>query len=59
LPGQDIDDFLAHSPKEDDKLVVHALHGGQVKTKLSDVLEQVDNQLRIQVDLNTVEFVSK
>jgi endonuclease YncB( thermonuclease family) len=58
-PGRDIDDFLANSIKEDDQFLVHASSGGVVKSRLSDVLEQVNNQIRIQVDLNTVEFVSK
>ncbi len=58
-PGRDIDDFLMDSPKENDQFVVHASHGGQLKSRLSDVLEQINNQIRIQVDFNTVEFVSK
>jgi hypothetical protein len=58
-PGRDIDDFLADSPKENDQFIVHATHGGQLKSRLSDVLEQVNNQIRIEVDFNTVEFVSK
>lgn len=58
-PGRDIDDFLVDSPKENDQFIVHASHGGQLKSRLSDVLEQVNNQIRIQVDFNTVEFVSK
>jgi len=58
-PGRDVDDFLADSPAENDQFIVHASHGGQLKSRLSEVLEQVNNQIRIQVDLNTVEFVSK
>jgi endonuclease YncB( thermonuclease family) len=58
-PGRDIDDFLAELTREDDKFIVHASHGGQLKSRISQVLEQVNNQIRIQVDLNTVEFVSK
>ena len=58
-PGRDIDDFLFESPQENDSFVVHAAHGGKLKSKLSDVLEQVNNRIKIQVDLNTVEFVSK
>ncbi len=58
-PGRDLDDFLAASTKENDQFVVHAAMGGLVKSRLTDVLEQVNNQIRIQVDLNTVEFVSK
>jgi hypothetical protein len=58
-PGRDIDDFFMDSPKENDSFVVHASHGGQLKSRLSDVLEQVNNQIKIQVDFNTVEFVSK
>ncbi|ABK17538.1 MAG TPA: hypothetical protein PLO63_17725 [Syntrophales bacterium] len=58
-PGRDVDDFLAVSPHENDQFVVHAAHGGRLKSRLSDVLEQVNNQIKIQVDLNTVEFVSK
>jgi endonuclease YncB( thermonuclease family) len=57
--GHDIDDFLKASPKEDDEFIVDATHGGQVKSRLSEVLEQVNNQIKIQVDLNMVEFVPK
>ncbi|WP_019500971.1 hypothetical protein [Pseudanabaena sp. PCC 6802] len=58
-PGRDVDDFLVDSPDDNDKFVVHARQGGQLKSRLSDVLEQVNNQIRIQIDFNTVEFVSK
>jgi hypothetical protein len=58
-PGEDLDDFLFARPQENDQLVVHALHESLVKSRLSDVLEQVNNRIRIQVDLNTVEFISK
>lgn len=58
-PGRDVDDFLMESPNENDQFVVHACHGGQLKSRLSDVLEQINNQIRIQVDFNTVEFKSK
>lgn len=58
-PGRDVDDFLADSPDENDQFVVHASHGGQLKSRLSDVLEQINNQIKIGIDLNTVEFVSK
>ena len=58
-PGRDLDDFLADRPKENDQFLVHATHGGMVKSRLSDVIEQINNQIRIQVDLNTVEFISK
>lgn len=58
-PGRDVDDFLMARPNEDDEFVVHASPAGKLKSRLSDVLEQVNNQLRIQIDLNTVEFVSK
>jgi hypothetical protein len=58
-PGRDLDDFLAELPREDDKLIAHVSHGGQLKSRLSQVLEQVNNQIRIQVDLSTVEFISK
>ncbi|TPQ28011.1 thermonuclease family protein [Methylomonas koyamae] len=58
-PGRDLDNFLAARSGEDDQFLVRALHGGQVKTRLSQALEQINNQIRIQVDLNTVEFVSK
>ncbi len=58
-PGRDIDDFLSASPGENDHFIVHARHGGQLKSRLSDVLEQVNDKIRIQVDLNTVEFVPK
>lgn len=58
-PGRDVDDFLAESPTENDAFVAHTAHGGKLKSRLSDVLEQVNNQIKIDVDLNTVEFVSK
>lgn len=58
-PGRDLDDFLAELPREDDRIIAHLSHGGQIKSRLSQVLEQVNNQIKIQVDLNTVEFVSK
>lgn len=58
-PGHDLDDFLAEKPKENDNFIVPATHGGIIKSKLSNVIEQVNNQVRIQVDLNTVDFVSK
>ena len=58
-PGRDIDDFLADSPQENDSFVVHAAHGGRLKSRLADVLQQVNNRIKIEIDLNTVEFVSK
>ena len=58
-PGRDLDDFLFDRPSENDQLIVHTLHGGLVKSRLSDITEQINNQIRIQVDLNTVEFISK
>jgi endonuclease YncB( thermonuclease family) len=58
-PGWDVDDFLIHRPIENDQFWVQSLHGGRVKSQLSSVLEQVNNQIQIQVDLNTVEFISK
>ncbi|MDP3695878.1 MAG: hypothetical protein Q8R42_07180 [Desulfocapsaceae bacterium] len=58
-PGRDIDDFLAESPRENDRFVVHAVHGGRLTSHLSDVLKQVNNQIKVEVDFNTVEFVSK
>jgi len=58
-PGRDIDDFLFEKPGENDKFVVHSAHGGQLKSQLSAVLEQINNQIKISVDLNTVEFVPK
>lgn len=58
-PGRDVDDFLSEKFDENDTFVVHAAHGGKLKSKLSNVLEQVNNQIKIQIDLNTVEFVSK
>lgn len=57
--GRDIDNFLKASPREDDEFIVDATYGGQVNSRLSGVLEQVNNQIKIQVDLNTVEFVPK
>lgn len=58
-PGRDIDDFLVDSPRENDRFVVHPVHGGRLTSRLSDVLEQINNQIKIEVDFNTVEFVSK
>lgn len=58
-PGLDLDDFLAERTKEDDYFIVHTVHNGKLKSRLSQVLEQINNQIRIQVDLNTVEFISK
>ncbi len=58
-PGRDIDDFLTDRPNENDQFIVHARDSGQLKSRLSDVLEQINNQIRIQVDFNTVEFISK
>lgn len=58
-PGRDIDDYLAKSPQENDSFVVHSVHGGKLKSKLSNVLEQINSQIKIDIDLNIVEFVSK
>jgi hypothetical protein len=58
-PGLDLDDFLVARPNENDRFVVHTAHDGLLKSRLAEVLEQVNNQIRIQIDLNTVEFVSK
>ncbi len=58
-PGSDIDDFLAAKPKENDSFIIQTADGGKLKSRLSDVLEQVNNQIKIEIDLNTVEFVSK
>jgi hypothetical protein len=58
-PGRDIDDFLVEKVKENDQFLVHTTSGGVVKSHLSDVLEQVNNQIRIRIDFNTVEFISK
>lgn len=58
-PGRDIDDFLAESVRENDSFIVHSADGGKLKSRLSNVLEQVNNQVKIDIDLNTVEFVSK
>ncbi len=58
-PGRDIDDFLVDSPRENDRFIVHPVHGGRLTSRLSDVLEQVNNQIKVEVDFNTVEFVSK
>ena len=58
-PGRDIDDFLAESPQENDSFIVHSVHGGRLKSRLSDALEQINNQIKIEIDLNTVEFISK
>ena len=56
--GHDLDDFLKTHPRENDQIVV-CCDGGRLKVRLSDVIEQVNNQISIAVDLNTVEFVSK
>ncbi|WP_256360984.1 hypothetical protein [Methylomonas koyamae] len=58
-PGRDLDNFLAERTGEDDQLLVRSIYGGQVKIRLSQVLEQLNSQIRIELDLNTVEFVSK
>ncbi len=58
-PGSDLDDFLVERPNENDRFIVHTLHDGLIKSRISDILEQVNNQIRIQVDLNTVEFMPK
>ncbi len=58
-PGSDLDDFLAASEKENDQFVVHSAHGGRLTSCLSDVIEQINNQIKIEIDFNTVEFVSK
>lgn len=58
-PGRDIDDFLQENPKQNDAIIVYTADGGKLKCHLSDVLEQVNNQIKISVDLNTVEFISK
>ncbi len=56
--GHDLDDFLKAHPRENDQIVV-CCDGGRLKVRLSDVIEQGNNQISIAVDLNTVEFVSK
>lgn len=56
--GHDLDDFLKAHPRENDQIIV-CCDGGRLKVRLSDVIEQVNNQISIAVDLNTVEFVSK
>ena len=58
-PGADLDDFLLAKPNENDRFIVHALHMGKIKSRLSSVIEQINNRIRIQVDLNTVEFIAK
>jgi hypothetical protein len=58
-PGRDIDEFLTNSPQENDSFIVHPVHGGRITSRLSNVLEQVNNQIKIEIDLNAVEFVSK
>ncbi|MGE8174799.1 hypothetical protein [Pseudomonas fluorescens] len=58
-PGSDLDDFLMAKTNENDSFYVEDAHGGRLKSQLSNVLEQVNNQIIIQVDLNTVEFVPK
>ena len=58
-PGRDLNDFLAARPNENDQFTVHTLHEGLVKSRLANTIEQINNQIRIQVDLNTVEFTSK
>lgn len=57
--GRDIDDFFAANPRENDTIIVHTADGGTLKCRLSDVIEQLNNQICISVDLNTVEFISK
>ena len=58
-PGTDLDDFLLAKPNENDRFIVHALHMGKIKSRLSTVIEQSNNRIRIQIDLNTVEFIAK
>jgi endonuclease YncB( thermonuclease family) len=58
-PGGDIDDFLKGSPGENDQFFVPIAHGGRLKSRLSDALEQINSQIKVAVDFNMVEFVSK
>ncbi len=58
-PGRDLDDFLVARPNEDDRFIFYGLYGDKLKSRLSDVIEQINNQIRIKVDLNTVDFISK
>jgi hypothetical protein len=59
LAGRDLDDFLVARPIENNRIIVRAVDGELVESWLSDILEQINDRLSIQVDLNTVEFVSK
>lgn len=58
-PGHDLDNFLSAKPDENDQFTVHCIHAGKLKSRLSDALEQINNQIRINIDLNIVEFISK
>lgn len=58
-PGQDIDDYLAARPSDDDRFLVRTDHAGIVRSRLSTAIEQVNADIRISVDLNQVEFISK
>lgn len=58
-PGNDLDDFLVARPTEDDHFIVRTGHAGVVRSRLSTAIEQVNADLRISVDLNLVEFISK
>lgn len=58
-PGKDIDDFLAARPSEDDRFIVRTDQAGIVRSRLSTAIEQVNADIRIGVDLNAVEFISK
>ncbi len=56
IAGNDLDDFLQNVPAKNDAIRIQATHGGNVRVKLADVLEQMNNKIKIEIDLNTVEF---
>ncbi len=57
--GQDLDDWLEAKGEENDLMLIYTADGGKVKQNLRSVLEQVNNTVRIGVDLNVVDFISK
>ena len=58
--GKDLGDWLAgEGKKDDDQMIVYSTDGGKVKVSLSSVIQQVNNKVRVTVDLNTVDFISK
>ncbi|MBB5031479.1 hypothetical protein [Prosthecobacter vanneervenii] len=57
--GQDLDDWLAEKGDENDLMLVYTTDGGKIKQALRSVIAQINNTIRVSVDLNTVDFISK